>query len=139
MGKEEESGADDRHDRVGSLLRCRREKFQDGRTTREKKMIKDKGGEGLARVEGSGTLTFTVIGVRNQRGNKKRRTSGRLRLVFFQAGPRCAEDVLRGGRQMPSSHLKAAQMITEPQGLDDHGCSLPQRALTEGTDFLATH
>ena len=38
-----------------------------------------------------------------------------------------------------TSHLKAAQMITEPQGLDDHGCSFAQRRVTQRTDFLATH
>lgn len=43
------------------------------------------------------------------------------------------------GRQKPSSHLKTAQMITEPKGLDDHGRSLSQRGVTERTDFLATH
>lgn len=35
--------------------------------------------------------------------------------------------------------LKTAQMITEPEGLDDHGCSFSQRGVTECTDFLATH
>lgn len=35
--------------------------------------------------------------------------------------------------------LKTAQMITEPEGLDDHGRSLSQRGVTERTDFLATH
>lgn len=46
----------------------------------------------------------------------------------------------RGGRGTePCSHLKTAQMITEPEGLDDHGCSFSQRGVTERTDFLATH
>lgn len=35
--------------------------------------------------------------------------------------------------------LKTAQMITEPEGLDDHGCSFSQRGATVRTDFLATH
>lgn len=35
--------------------------------------------------------------------------------------------------------LEAAQMITEPEGLDDHGRSLSQWGVTERTDFLATH
>lgn len=56
----------------------------------------------------------------------------------FKDRPRSADDLLRG-RQEPDSHLKTAQMITEPKGLDDHGCSLSQRVLTERTDFLATH
>lgn len=42
-------------------------------------------------------------------------------------------------RQGPGSHLKAAQMITEPQGLDDHGRSLSQRGVTERTGFFTTH
>lgn len=35
--------------------------------------------------------------------------------------------------------LKTAQMITELEGLDDHGRSLSQRGVTERTVFLATH
>lgn len=48
-----------------------------------------------------------------------------------------AEGVGGGGELR--SHLKTAQMITEPEGLDDHGCSFSQRGVTECTDFLATH
>lgn len=44
-----------------------------------------------------------------------------------------------GGGGEPRSHLKTAQMITEPEGLDDHGCSFSQRSATVRTDFLATH
>lgn len=43
------------------------------------------------------------------------------------------------GQREHSSHLKTAQMITEPEGLDDHGSSFPQWVVTERTDFLATH
>lgn len=35
--------------------------------------------------------------------------------------------------------LETGQMITESQGLDDHGGSLAQDRVTERTDFLATH
>lgn len=70
-----------------------------------------------------------------------------------RAQARRADDVRRrtGGRRgrrrwevaegagEPRSHLKTAQMITEPEGLDDHGCSFSQRGVTECTDFLATH
>lgn len=56
-----------------------------------------------------------------------------IKLVFL-ALPMCS-----GADGPPDSHLKAAQMITEPEGLDDHGGSLSQRAVTERTDFLATH
>lgn len=47
--------------------------------------------------------------------------------------------VVAEGAGEPRSHLKAAQMITEPEGLDDHGRSFSQRGVTERTDFLATH
>lgn len=49
------------------------------------------------------------------------------------------EGVRGGGLGEPRSHLKTAQMITEPEGLDDHGCSFSQRSATVRTDFLATH
>lgn len=52
-----------------------------------------------------------------------------------------SEEVGGGGGRWgePRSHLKTAQMITEPEGLDDHGCSFSQRGATVRTDFLATH
>lgn len=35
--------------------------------------------------------------------------------------------------------LETSQMITEPQRLDDHGCSFAQWLITIRTDFPATH
>lgn len=67
-----------------------------------------------------------------------------IRLLRAQA--RRADDDMRKrrwgglvGAGETRSHLKTAQMITEPEGLDDHGCAFSQRGVTERTDFLATH
>lgn len=78
-------------------------------------------------------MAVEVSGTRNSEGGKCEVI--KIRRIWKTI----VQFVLVQGRREPSSHLKTAQMITEPQGLDDHGRSLSQWSVTECTHFLSTH
>lgn len=121
------------------MFRCWRPKFQKGR-----KILKNKRGvkqrnNVIARLDSGGGVGKGI----QQRGAStvidqvsERKTSLKWTGLRVQAR---RDDVRLHGEREHSSHLKTAQMITEPEGLDDHGGSFPQRVVTERTDFLATY
>lgn len=122
---------------MNHLFRCWRPTFQKGgKFLKEKRGVKQRN-DVIVRLDSGGgvgkEIQRSAITVIDQVSERKNEPEVGLRVQARRDG------VALHGEPEHSSHLKTAQMITEPEGLDDHGGSFPQWLVTERTGFLATY